>query len=178
MFTRARILIAAALLVGSAAWPASAQSVVFVVRHAERADAGRRGAAMRPGSSMSRLPADPPLSSAGHARAVKLAALLRSERIRTIFATEFKRTQQTAAPTANEDHLTIETLPAKDVSGLLAKLRDARGPVLVVGHGDTVPKILEGLGVEAVTIGDNEYDNLFVVVRPATGKPMLVRLRY
>jgi hypothetical protein len=31
---------------------------------------------------------------------------------------------------------------------------------------------------EAVAIGDDEYDNLFVVVRPAAGGPTLIRLRY
>jgi hypothetical protein len=30
----------------------------------------------------------------------------------------------------------------------------------------------------AVSIGDNDYDNLFVVVRHAAGEPTLVRLRY
>jgi hypothetical protein len=29
-----------------------------------------------------------------------------------------------------------------------------------------------------VTIDDGEYDNLFVVVRPSSGEPTLIRLRY
>jgi hypothetical protein len=31
---------------------------------------------------------------------------------------------------------------------------------------------------EPVTIGDNDYDDLFVVVRSANGKATLVRLKY
>jgi hypothetical protein len=51
--------------------------------------------------------------------------------------------------------------------------------VLVVGHSNTVPDLLKRLGVKtAVSIGDAEYDNLFVVVRAATGEPTLIRLRY
>ena len=35
------------------------------------------------------------------------------------------------------------------------------------------------LGIkDAITIGDSEFDNLFVVIRPASGQPTLVRLRY
>ncbi|HYX19467.1 MAG TPA: histidine phosphatase family protein, partial [Thermoanaerobaculia bacterium] len=51
--------------------------------------------------------------------------------------------------------------------------------VLVVGHSNTLPNLLDTLGVpEKITLGDNEYDNLFVVV-PEPGKPTtLLRLRY
>ena len=30
----------------------------------------------------------------------------------------------------------------------------------------------------SLTIGDNEYDNLFIVVGPVAGEPTLIRLRY
>ena len=93
--------------------------------------------------------------------------------------TEFKRTRQTAEPTAKAQRVTIETTPAKDVDALIAKLAVTDGPALVVGHSDTIADILKGLGVkENVRIGDKEYDNLFVVFRPGTRKPALVKLRY
>jgi hypothetical protein len=47
----------------------------------------------------------------------------------------------------------------------------------VVGHSNTVGPILEALGVsEKITLGDSDYDNLFVVV-PGE-KPTLVRLHF
>jgi hypothetical protein len=53
------------------------------------------------------------------------------------------------------------------------------GAALVVGHSNTVPDILRALGVATpVTIPDDEYDNLFVVVRPAAGPATLVVLKY
>jgi hypothetical protein len=64
---------------------------------------------------------------------------------------------------------------------LIARLR-ALGPdarVLVVGHSDTVPKILSALGsTQLVTIGSDEYDNLFSVLPRAAVTPTVLRLRY
>jgi hypothetical protein len=41
--------------------------------------------------------------------------------------------------------------------------------VLVVGHSNSVPDVITGLGVKTpVTIGDDEFDNLFLVT---TGTP-------
>jgi hypothetical protein len=53
------------------------------------------------------------------------------------------------------------------------------GNVLVIGHSNTIPELLKRLGVkETIAIADSEYDNLFIVVRGATGEPTLIRLRY
>jgi len=39
--------------------------------------------------------------------------------------------------------------------------------------------VLKQLGVKTpIAIAESEYDNLFVVARPATGEPTLIRLRY
>ena len=62
----------------------SAQSTVFIVRHAEKAKSGGD---------------DPELSEPGSIRAEDLSKLLKDCGIKTIYATEFKRTQETAAPT-------------------------------------------------------------------------------
>lgn len=151
--------------------PASAQQTIFVVRHAERADAG--------GGGMTTPATDPPLSVAGNERAARLAAMLRSADVRHIFSTEFVRTRQTAAPTAQALHLEVVAVPANDPGAVIAKARQARGNVLIVGHSNTVPDLLRRLGITGeITIGDTEFDNLFAVVRPAAGQPTLVRLRY
>ncbi len=141
---------------------------VFVVRHAERADAG-----------MASTP-DPDLSDAGRARAESLAALLKDAGITRIYVTEFKRTRQTAEPLAKR--LTIEPVVVssrKEEAGRLIDLVKAEGGnVLVVGHTNTVPQTLNALGVEdAIVIGETEFDNLFAVNR-GCAKPSLLRLRY
>jgi phosphohistidine phosphatase SixA len=163
---RAALKIVFVLLVASA--PAAAQPVVFVVRHAERADAGQaRGGMMKD---------DPDLSSAGRARAASLARLLEDARIEAIVTTEYRRTRQTAAPLAKALGIQPSVIPASDRQALLARLKSLTGNALVVGHSNTIPEVLSGLGVtESVTIPESEFDNLFIVVR---GSPVSVRLHY
>jgi broad specificity phosphatase PhoE len=128
---------------------------------------------------MTAAPDDPPLSAAGHERAARLAAMLRSADIRNIFSTEYVRTRQTAAPIAEALRLEIVAISGRDPDALLAKVRQVRGNVLIVGHANTVPDLLKGLDIkDDITIADAEFDNLFVVVRPEAGEPTLIRLRY
>ena len=168
------ILVTALALLLVSTLSAAAQQTVFVVRHAERADWGPAGAA-----AMVTPQTDPPLSSAGHERAARLAAMLRSADIQQIFTTEFVRTKQTAEPTAQALTLKVGPISSKDLDALVLRVTSAQANVLVVGHSNTVPDILKRLGVkDAVTIADTEYDNLFAVVRPAAGDAILIRLRY
>jgi len=149
---------------------ASAQQLVLVVRHAERADAGA------PARQMTAAP-DPPLSAAGRARAEKLAAMLSATGIAAIYTTEFTRTQETAGPLAARLKLVPTVMPSSDTAALVADLKSkhAGDIVLVVGHSNTVPAVIKALGGPDVTIADDEYDNLFVVV-PATGA--VARIKY
>jgi broad specificity phosphatase PhoE len=148
---------------------AGAQPAVFVVRHAERADAGTTGASM--------MKDDPELSPAGRARAQALARLLRDTGIRTIYTTELKRSQHTAAPLAEALGAKTVTVAANDVDALLEKVRAETGDVLIVGHSNTIPQILSGLGAPGtVTVAENEYDNLFIVLRGTPAR--FLRLRF
>ena len=157
------------LIIVSLAASAAAQQTVFVVRHAERADTAA-GAAPT-------MAADPELSDAGRARADSLAAALEDAEVVAIFATEFKRTQATAAPLAKALGLQVTTISSKEPAKLIQAVKSAGGNVLVVGHSNTVPAIVKDLGVAApITVGDAEYDNLFVVTIGAT--PSVLRLHY
>ena len=141
---------------------ASAQPVVVIVRHGEKAANG--------GS-------DPDLSSAGHARADALARILKDSGITAIFTTEFKRTQETAAPTATSAHVTPMVVAAKDTAGLVAKLHQLSGNALVIAHGDTIPNLVKALGINVpVNIPDADYSELFIVT--LGDKPQLFRLHY
>ena len=163
-----RFVLSLLFVIGMAV-PAVAQHAVFIVRHAERADAGASASPM--------MATDPDLSDIGKARAESLAAALRDAGIKAIFTTEYKRTQQTAAPLAKALGIEVTTVPARDMPGLIEKIKAATGNVLVVGHSNTVGDVVARLGAaETVKLGDNDYDNLFVVVRSAT--PVLVRLHY
>jgi broad specificity phosphatase PhoE len=161
-----RQILAALVLVVGAAAPAVAQPTIFLVRHAERADAGSAAAGM--------MASDPDLSAAGRLRAESLVKLLKDSRITAILTTEYKRTRQTAAPLGVALGVNPTVIPSKDAAGLAERLMSSTGNVLVVGHSNTIPEILKALGVaDPITIDEQEYDNLFIVVRGA-----LVRLRY
>ena len=164
-----RYLAAAVLMLAVSVAEAAAQPVVFLVRHAERADAGTAAAKM--------TGADPDLSGAGLARATSLAAMLKDARIRTVITTEYKRTRQTGGPVATAAGVPLTVIDSKDVAGLLKKVRSSTGNLLIVGHSNTLPEILKGLGVtEPITIAEDEFDSLFVVTRASPQS--LVRLRY
>jgi broad specificity phosphatase PhoE len=136
--------------------PALAQKLVILARHAERADGGAMSGTAEK---------DPPLSKAGEARAAKLAAILADSGVTAIFATEFKRTQDTAKPLAARLGLTVQAMPADNTPQLVAQIRKqhADGIVLIVGHSDTLPVIIKTFGGPGVTIADSEFDNLFVL---------------
>jgi 2,3-bisphosphoglycerate-dependent phosphoglycerate mutase len=140
---------------------ATAQSTIFIVRHGEKADSSN----------------DSDLSEAGRARAEALAKMLKDKNITAVYATEFKRTQQTAAPLAKALGLTVITVQSKDKDALVAKLRASDGNALVVGHGNTIPDLVKALGIsEPINIGENDYDNLFEIVLGE--KPRLIHLHY
>jgi 2,3-bisphosphoglycerate-dependent phosphoglycerate mutase len=142
-------LVLTLLLLGLFVSAAAAQSTIFVVRHAEKAPSSDK---------------DPNLSEAGSKRADSLAKLLKDANISTIYATEFKRTQQTGAPLAKALGIELTIVPAKDTATLSAKLRDLHGNALVVGHGNTIPDLIKTLGIaDPISISENDYDNLFVV---------------
>ena len=141
---------------------ANAAPIVFIVRHAEKASTGGK---------------DPDLSVQGQKRADALAHILKDSQITSVFVTEFKRTQETAAPTAREAHVSPTVVPANDVGVLVEKLRASNGNALVVGHGNTIPDLLKALGIAMpVSIPEDDYTEIFAVL--IGNEPQLLRLHY
>ena len=139
-----------------------AAPVIFIVRHAEKATTGGN---------------DPDLSVAGQKRAEALARILKDSQITAVFATEFKRTQETAAPTAKAAHVNPTVVPANDVAALAAKVRALNRNALVVGHGNTIPDLMKALGITTpITIPEDDYSEIFVV--SLHDPPQLLRLHY
>lgn len=153
------------LSLGGAADTAGAVTFV-VVRHAEKVDASR----------------DPDLSSAGHARAQALAERLDGRGLVAIYATEFKRTGQTVAPTAAAHALPVTAYPsAQPAAAFAAALKAAhpRGVVLIAGHSNTVPGIVAALcKCETAPMADQEYDRLSSIHVDADGRARLDSARY
>jgi broad specificity phosphatase PhoE len=160
MITTGRLIIIAAILLFTLS-TAAASPIIFVVRHAEKAADGN----------------DPDLSAAGQQRAEGLARILKDAEITAIFTTEFKRTQETAAPTAKELHVSPTVIPADQIFALVEKLRGLKGNGLVVGHGNTIPDLVKALGIATpVNVPENDYSELFFII--LGDKPQLLRLHY
>lgn len=141
-------------------------ATIILVRHAERS------------SGMS---ADANLSPAGEKRAQELSQVLKDAKIQRIYVTEVRRTQQTAAPTAVRLHLKPIVISQKDTGALVGELRRLGGDetVLVVGHADTLPGIIERLGGgRTPAFRDDEYDRLTVLVTTGGDKARVLLLRY
>jgi broad specificity phosphatase PhoE len=138
-----------------------------VVRHAEKADDGSK---------------DPPLTDAGLARAQALGHALRDASLRAVYATAYRRTQQTAAPSARMRALPVVTYDAKlAASDFVAQLRrdHTAGTVLVVGHSNTAPGIAAALCQCTVpAMDDNEYDRWISIHVSGNGSATLKEERY
>lgn len=143
-------------------------TTVILVRHAER-PAG----------------ADPELNAAGHARAESLAVSLARSGVAGIIHTQFKRTQQTAAPLAARLSLTPVVVQAggteaQHAAAVVEQVNKFAGKTVVyVGHSNTVPAVIQALGISPVQpMAETEYSNLFIVTRPNAGPATLVRAKY
>ncbi|MEO6517881.1 MAG: phosphoglycerate mutase family protein [Pseudoxanthomonas sp.] len=153
----------------STATPAtdSVVTTFIVVRHAEKATDDAK---------------DPSLSDLGLQRAKRLAVRLDREPLVAAYATGFRRTRQTAQPTADAHRIAITAYDAPlPAAAFASQLRAAheRGSVLVVGHSNTVPDIvaaLSGTPVEAMT--EQQFDRLYRVSIGGDGNATLVEERY
>ena len=161
-----RFLLAVILLAGSL--PA-APNLFILVRHAERDSQA----------------ADAPLNAAGRDRARELAHVLEAwtatgARIRALFATERQRTQQTLEPLSTSIHIPITVVNAKETDALVKKILAFHGGIVVVaGHSNTLPEIMEALGAPSgIEIADADFSHLFVLTKPGASPAPVIDLRY
>lgn len=176
---------------------ASPPTTVVLVRHAEK-----------------KTGTNPELTSAGHQRAEALAKALQDTAITAVYATATCRTVQTAQPMARALGLPVQfpqstrdpgiascaatidvpTLALPSMSPLA--LRDHiesehRGEaVLVVGHSNTVPELIEAFGAGPLCpdvfplhagrclLPEAEFDHLIVIVVSDQGVAQSIRTRY
>lgn len=133
---------------------------VILVRHAEKDPRGD--------------PQDPGLSEAGRKRAAALARLLGPAGVSRLFASEYRRAQETLASLAERSGHTVEIMPAGDSGRLIAALSSlpAGAVCVVAGHSNTIPVLVEKLGgrisnvvstPKGPELRESEFDRMFVV---------------
>jgi broad specificity phosphatase PhoE len=89
---------------------------------------------------------DPDLTAEGQRHALAVSDWFRRDPPDVIYVSRPKRAQQTAAPLAARLRLTPKVYDPKDTAALVASVKAERGTVLIVGHSNTVPDIVEQLG--------------------------------
>ena len=144
---------------------AHAQKVVYLIRHAEQVLDVE----------------DPPLTEAGQQRAKAWAAVLRDANIKMIYTSKKRRTKQTGEPIAQALNIPSETMPRRDVAGLVDRLRTrhADDAILIVGHSFTIPNLISKLGCPGgYPIRSEDYGSLFIVVPQSESNPLVLRLHY
>lgn len=114
---------------------------------------------------------DPDLTAIGGARAQALAKWFKGRKLAAIYVTSLKRTQQTVAPLAAERGLTPIVYGPTPSAELLARWKAGDDAVLVVGHGNTVPDIVAGVGGERpAEIAHPDFGELWTVANGLTSR--------
>ena len=154
------------------------KATVILVRHTEKAKDD---------------PRDPDLSEAGRERAEAFARMFEAAGVTGLVHSEYKRTRDTLAPLARERELTSETIPARELDGLIARLAGAKETdvIAVAGHSNTIPAIAARLGVTLRDLTETSmntrvpeghlphdaYDRVHVLT-PGPKGPRALELRY
>ena len=124
---------------------------------------------------------DPDLSPAGQARAEELVRMFSETGVTAIYATQYKRTQQTVKPLADKLGLPVTQVEAKKTSELVKDIR-ARGAgqvIFIAGHNNSVPEIIAASGgPQLPIIPETEYDNLYILTVQRDGSARLLKMKY
>jgi broad specificity phosphatase PhoE len=134
---------------------------IYLVRHGEKAAVGQ----------------DPELTPRGQERARHVAAILHRAGITAIFSTPTVRTQQTAAPLAQQTGLNVQLYDPRAPKALVEQVRKLTGAVVVVGHSNTLPELVKLFGgAPGSDIADDEFDRMYQLLPEADGQVRTILL--
>lgn len=124
----------------------------YFVRHAEkdRSDAENR---------------NPMLTDAGQERAQNWMRVFKDVALDAVYSTDYNRTQQTAAPTAESKSLEVQSYDPRTLNDSIFSAATQGKKVLVVGHSNTTPSFVNAvLGATTYKdIDDSNNGNLYIV---------------
>jgi broad specificity phosphatase PhoE len=161
----AAVVATAPLATARAATTADSTTTIFLVRHAEK--------------DTLMVGADPPLSAVGMLRAQELARVLGDVRIAAIYVTPYQRNRQTAQPLATRLGDTLTVVNSIDSTVACLRTKHPGQTVLVVGHSNTLPQIIEQLSGEKIPpFQEFESDRLYVLTLAPHRPAKVLELRY
>ena len=127
----------------------STTTTYYLIRHAEKVDNS----------------GNPDLSEIGLKRAQNWNKILEKVQFDAIYSTNYKRTTQTATPLAEKNGKEITIYDHKTIVIPQFKKETAGKTVLIVGHSNTIPNIVNQLIDKKIysDIEDNTFGDLFIV---------------
>ena len=150
-----KTIVASALICAFASTAAIADTVIYLVRHAEKQSDGTH---------------DPSLTKPGYKRAKVTSQRLATADLKAIYSTDYKRTRETAAPTAKLTGLAVTSYDPRALETFARELKNTVLPALVVGHSNTTPVLVNFLaGTKYPLLEDHQYDHLYVVTLKEDG---------
>jgi broad specificity phosphatase PhoE len=147
-------------------------TTVLFVRHAD--------------TDMSMPVDDPPLNARGRQRAELLADFMQDidvvGGVNAIYASDQRRTQETAAPLAKRLNLTVRIADHHDFDGFMSRVQsDHDGEiVLVVSHSDTIAPLIDELhgSKRLKPFGPDDFNQVYIVTIPWYGKVKTLLVHY
>ena len=124
----------------------------YLIRHAEkdRSDSSNK---------------DPQLTEQGHKRAQKWSEIFKDIPLDAVYSTNYKRTVQTANPTAKAKQLNITIYDPGKMDMASFKNETSGKQILIVGHSNTIPALANALlgNDKYKMIADNINGNLYII---------------
>jgi broad specificity phosphatase PhoE len=121
----------------------------YFIRHAEKADSSK----------------NPDLSKKGLERALEWKALFSAIQFDAVYSTDFKRTLQTIHPIVVENDQLLKLYNPQILDIETFKKETKGKTILIVGHSNTIPKMVNQLIKENKygDIAENQFGNLYIV---------------
>lgn len=135
----------------------------YLIRHAEKTDSSK----------------NPDLSAIGLERAANWSRIFSEIPFDAVYSTDYKRTLQTATPTAEKNKKEIILYNPQSINLPDFKKETAGKTVLIVGHSNTIPAFANQLiGKKAYAdIEDTTFGNLYIItVSDDTASYQLLKL--
>lgn len=134
---------------------AQTNKTIILVRHAEKA-----------ASTEMDKTGDVDLSAEGRQRAERLSQAIKKYKPHEIFATDYKRTRQTAEPIASYRKKQIQTYdPAKSAEFIKKMMASKTDHYLIVGHSNTIPALANLLAKKEIfrQMPDSEFGVIWII---------------
>ncbi|WP_298769125.1 histidine phosphatase family protein [uncultured Shewanella sp.] len=138
---------------------------LYITRHAEKQDEKNNH--------------DPNLSEQGQARAQRIADILADVNINHLFSTPYNRTKQTLAPLSQHKNLVITEYDPREQDTFIHQIKNnyCNQTLVIAGHSNTVPSILQDLGIHfnvslgkyrfnyqpSIILSEHEFGQLFLI---------------